>query len=495
MNSEDKFKRSVKELLDAESFRYDAQNWEKARAILDRKDRRKRFIFFILLAGLGTGILLTGILHFRDEPAFTTQKRERASRHQAADVQTNERPASPGGSAAPASANVPASLEIESRIPGEPDQAVTPSPVVISTEPAAPVSVAPRAVKFSKEPEQPRNAVVATPTSVTFESRPEPQKNEPVTETTAKKDPITIGVTNQNIKDKKETNDNTPTSVTDPTITKTAPPDTAAKIIAPVAAEILTLTPIVPAGTLKPQTDTAAVVPTPTIAAETPTVSPDTAQTAAASGTQVIPAMNFIFIEGGFFGNGGWNSGDGSEAQGVNPYAGVSYLNRISDKLAFSLGTYFTMLTNLRSGSKTIKSSVIVFGEESEVTRITPISASYLSIPVRAHYLINEKNAVTGGVSVLYLLNVRSIEETYTERLNRQENHVEVKTYGYTAGFRLLNPAINIGYRRKLTGKIWLDAEVLFGISDLREDAFFGLNMVERPAGLKLTLCYKLLKK
>ncbi|MBL7931866.1 MAG: hypothetical protein JNL60_08190 [Bacteroidia bacterium] len=209
---------------------------------------------------------------------------------------------------------------------------------------------------------------------------------------------------------------------------------------------------------------------------------------------QVTGPVNYFYAEGGTYLNFGWNVNGKHEGLGFNPYFGLSYVFLLSDKTSVTLGGYYYTINRLKS-SKTIKSTEVIFGEVSDVTEITPSRFNYIAVPIKFQYNLGENGVLTAGASFAYLLDVQSRVRTYHETYNATENESTHWSGGYREGIRTFNNQISLGYRRKLYQNLWVNAEFLFGITDIRDNNFFNIDKKELAHGLKLSLSYNLIKK
>ena len=190
----------------------------------------------------------------------------------------------------------------------------------------------------------------------------------------------------------------------------------------------------------------------------------------------------------------GWKNPDGRDAAGLNAVVGLNYLSNVYQQYWFSLGIQYTSVKNLNYSSKTSKVTRYKLGEESDVTTITPSTLHYLSFPIKLQYQLNNKNSFGLGYTANYLFNVESKVETYTETLYTTENHETYNTGGYTEGFKLFTSQMAVFYRRQLMKDLWMNADFVFGLNDIKENSFFKINSIERNTGIKLTLTYNLFK-
>jgi hypothetical protein len=190
----------------------------------------------------------------------------------------------------------------------------------------------------------------------------------------------------------------------------------------------------------------------------------------------------------------GWNNHGKTDAQGFNPVVGFNYYNYLTDKLAVSFGAQYTSVSHLNYTSVTSQTIRYNLGEENAVTVITPQKVHYLAIPVKLNYMINTSNAIGIGCNVAYMLTVDSKEETYTERLNRRDDYKSFKTSDYTEGFAAFDTQLSLFYRRKIYKNLSVNAEIIYGLTDIKNNSFFNSSVVERNKGIKLTLHYNLFK-
>jgi hypothetical protein len=456
MNSEEKFRQSVNKLFEDADFSYDAGNWEKAKAVLDAKDRRRRAVVFITLL-IGAGVIVLYML-------TPLEKTTAASLAKSPVGDRESRTSSHGVNMAPA--KVP-----EPTVDAAAQKPAIRKPVASSAE-GREIRVEKRATDYEvvRPPQPAENAATSVP------------GNEIHGESTTVKDPVSGRGVSAQIptvalaagEEVVKTSAHTSIPAGEPAATASVAVDEKPDTLVTYHARMIPDSAISQVSAMSSVPDTVAA----TNGTETPRVS-----------------SNHVFIElGGFF-NAGWTISGTREGAGINPVAGIGYFNEIGEKYAFTVGAAFTMLSHLSLDSKTIKSTRIAFGEESDVTRITPVSVNYLDLPIRIHYRTGDKQAFTVGGGMLYLLDVRSRVEEYAERLAEQENYKSYETYGYVQGFSKFVPYFSAGYRRKILDKLWINAEAVFGLSDLRDDVFFDIPHKERRMGLKLSVTYDLIRK
>ncbi|MBX3162860.1 MAG: hypothetical protein KF900_00105 [Bacteroidetes bacterium] len=203
----------------------------------------------------------------------------------------------------------------------------------------------------------------------------------------------------------------------------------------------------------------------------------------------------FMYFEAGGAYLLGWKNAGKREGNGFNPVVGFNYYNYLNEKLALSLGAQYTSVNNLSNYNNTSKKTTrYSFGEESQVTVITPQKVHYLLVPIKLHYFLDSSNSFGAGFNAAYLLTVGGTMEIYDVRLNKQENYKSGKVNGYTEGFNTFDTQVSVFYRRRLHKNIGVVAELFYGISDIKNNLFFNSSVKEKNKGLKLTLTYTVFK-
>jgi hypothetical protein len=530
MNSEDKFKNKLTNLLDEQSYSYDAENWEKASAFLDKDERKRRFLFF-LFTGLGIALIVLGYFWYTSTSILPTFNMATSGSKQS--TATNSNTTQPDASIV----NQPTTEVLKPIKQPENSKAQKPTTTdspVKQTEPS--VDKAP--LKITK-PQQTNLTEKTSKTAlhhITANSTPIavpnavrkliPEKNPNLTSktTTTNNDEKNNYVTEKNTDttSEKETANtaatqnnslNTPVNISQKVEKEEAAVNTTAN---------LTNTPTGVNSAPQESVEPVVLAITPTV----PTQLPESLPKAITQPTLTHPAkFDYFYAEVGTYFNFGWKyqnvtevpDFNVTEGQGFNPIAGVSYLKSVSNKLSMSLGAYYLMVAHLKLGTKTSSSSktalglqanesalapsypgqglTAYYGEQKEVTAITPLLLNYIVIPAKVHYLINSGQSITLGYSLAYLLDVTSRVETYSVNPISQSEKKTTMTGGYTEGYKIFTSQLNVGYRKKIYKNLWVDGEVLFGLTDIRDNAFFGIDLTERATGFKISLTYNLVKK
>ncbi len=190
----------------------------------------------------------------------------------------------------------------------------------------------------------------------------------------------------------------------------------------------------------------------------------------------------------------GWKNPGKTDADGYNPFIGINYFQAILDKLSVSLGIQYTSVSHLSYSSHTTKVSSLGLGEDSKVTVFTPTKLHYLIAPLRFHYRFSPQNVAGLGCNMAYLLTVETDVETYNQNIRGTDGNSLYKDKGYTQGFRPFDIQLTGFYRRRLTSNLSFNAEIFYGLTDVKENSFFHSNVFERNSGLKISLVYNIQK-
>lgn len=489
MNSEEKFKQSLQDLLDTKEFSFDEANWLQAEKVINDSKRKGLwpFIFGVLL------FLISGVVTFAyfnsPQPASThnlahnsESQAEKASQRNQEILETSNLK---GENTKSNYSSKQYSAENASKSsPPEEDKAVAES-----HDGVAEISL----TKQIKQHTLPTSAVDKKVEIV------KQQANSIVPN-------VPVGLTNAKIKeDKKE---NSPEAITKQRNSESAktevlnPLPVKEKAESKQDATILTASanPGLVDGSEKsmsyfqltqiktllinPQDDKE-IIP-----------SKDTIAKAAVNFANDLKRSTFFSIEAGASYVFGWKNSDIKEGNGFNPVFGINYHTSFTQKTFLSIGIQYTSLGNMSFNSHTFKVTRYGLGEESKVTIITPNKIQYLVVPIKLDYHLNASNIIGLGCNIAYLLNVESKIETYNEGFSvAKANYTISKTKGYTEGFKTFDTQLSFFYKRQLYKNLFLNTEFVYGLTDIKDNSFFKSSVFERNQGIKATLVYKLFKK
>lgn len=191
----------------------------------------------------------------------------------------------------------------------------------------------------------------------------------------------------------------------------------------------------------------------------------------------------------------GWQNQQGRDARGFNPLLGINVFNNVTSNISLSFGLYYSSVSHLSYSSYTSRVVRLSFGEESDVTVFTPVKLHYVAVPLRINYNLTAKNTIGAGCNIAYLINVENEIENYKVKQGLKYNQTYQRTRGYTEGFAKYDAQVSVFYKRTFCPKLAANIELFYGLTDIKENDFFGDGVFERNSGIKLTLVYNILKK
>jgi len=191
----------------------------------------------------------------------------------------------------------------------------------------------------------------------------------------------------------------------------------------------------------------------------------------------------------------GWTNNTTKEADGFNAVFGLSASHQFTKKWSVLLGVQYNSLAHLNYSNYTSSNLQYDLGYNQTKTIITPTILYYMAIPIKLQYHFNEKNNISIGVNALYLLNTSSKIETYTESTFGTPVYNSSTKKGYMDGFSTWDLQPSFAYRRRIVKCLSINAEVYYGLMDLKKNGVFGPIKSEHNSGLKLTLSYNFLYK
>lgn len=190
----------------------------------------------------------------------------------------------------------------------------------------------------------------------------------------------------------------------------------------------------------------------------------------------------------------GWKDGDKRDGAGFNPLISLQYYHELSKKIALSLGVQYSSINHLNNTSHTSTTTRLKFGEEVDATVVSALNMHYLYAPLKINYRFNRNNSLALGYTLAYLLDVESRVETYTTRLDYASTPNVSTSRGYSSGFNPYDGQISVAYRRRFYSQWYVNAELYFGLFDIKDNVVYKLNNFERTSGFKLSLGINLWK-
>jgi hypothetical protein len=499
MNNEEKFKKSLSNLIQSKEFPFDETNWERASEMIDasrQAGRKAPFIYLSVLLLILSGI--GGFYFLMENNSTIAEKIAVASPAQ--QIKASEENSIPSKVITSARVNkVRTSASEPAAIDQTPSQKqITPVDQPTS-ESVAPKTLAPEIEKIPAIPNANTTPEKSAPSEI------KPVTNEPVKQTGTIKNPLIAS----------DVENGTPASPVKEEKTKETTKNEESHEITNAIAPVqpATTNPVANTKETKDQSLTETVL-IDSVYTLTPQKINSLPVMKGVGIDPIVPKIDsamllndislvyqpkekpvWISIEGGVSYLYGWKNPGSTDAKGYNPLIGINYFQNVTDKLSVSLGIQYTSIGNLNYSNHTTKVTTLNMGEENKVTVFTPVKVHYLVAPLRAHYNLNYKNTIGIGCNVAYLLTVDSEIETYDQTLTSSSGYNLSKDKGYTEGFTQFDAQLSVFYRRKLHPNLSFNAELFYGLTDTKDNNFFHSNVFERNNGLKLSLVYNILKK
>lgn len=219
-----------------------------------------------------------------------------------------------------------------------------------------------------------------------------------------------------------------------------------------------------------------------------------------------LASATFFSVDAGTNFEFGWQYPDASEAAGFNPILGIGITHFINQKWSLQSGVEYGSIAYLKASQKVFTSTTYGFGSTSVDKVINTKTLHYAIVPLLFQYNFNDKNAISIGGSISYLVNSKSKVTINTTTIapmaldSNQTGPVENQTISthstetgyYSNAFNKWDASLAIGYRRRISQKFSVAAIANIGLLDVKDNAFFSREMDERNVGLKIIISYNL---
>jgi hypothetical protein len=203
---------------------------------------------------------------------------------------------------------------------------------------------------------------------------------------------------------------------------------------------------------------------------------------------------NIFSVEAGVSWTGGWDYGLTTQGHGFNPLVGIGFMHYIKSKLFLKTGLQFSDFGNMNSVPYIIQRKE---GNLVNDSVLTTKRLYYLTIPLQLEYYLGKntiggnKNTIGGGGSVSYLLGSSGTVTTYQVYDNNPPvNLTQYSHFSTLKGYATFSSSVYGFYKRTLNHKLAIYGIVYYGLTDLKNNSFFGTNLFERDKGLKILLSY-----
>lgn len=476
MNNEEKFKEALQDKLASKEFPFAEKDWFAMSDMIDRSRERKLRGAWLFVLCLVCGLGSLGLYMFTSGKKQTLMAAEHPN--EKTDVTANL-PESTGPVTTAAVMEPVTPKKQKARVP----KATTPATVknAQSEQP----SVTPEVVKPSAKVSMARPAETTT----RLETKNIPVKNRKTETLPVKTEPVVTlpaaaVMAPDNTKDQPSENSNATTPVV-------MTPDVKEEIVVTQKIQEPAVSIVVP----EKETEPAVITPTETVVVG----AKDTIKPSVAAAEIILPAPDFIrhtvSLEAGANYLTGWKTNDVKDGNGFNFTGGINYAYSVTRRLALSTGLHYSAVGHLKAYSHSSKTTAYSFGEQTDITVITPEKMNYLQVPLKFNYMPNSKNVFGAGYTFGYLLSVKSNMQTSAQGYNYTGSNSTSVTRGYTEGFNSFDSQVSVFYRRRILSDWWINAEFLVGVMDSRKNSFFKTPVAERNSGIKLTVVYSIFQK
>lgn len=201
---------------------------------------------------------------------------------------------------------------------------------------------------------------------------------------------------------------------------------------------------------------------------------------------------NIFLVEAGAEYSGGWQIGSIVQGQGVNPMVGIGYEHYMGTKWFLKTGLQFSTFGHMSPLTYNYQHSV---GNVIYDSVITTQRLYFLKIPVQAEYFLGrKKRSIVGfGGSVWFLLGNSGFATTDQQVDNNPPiNVVKYSGNAPMSGYSKVDASAHILYGYALSHKFTIYGIMYFELTNMKDNAIFGDNIVQRTRGFQLSASYNL---
>jgi hypothetical protein len=191
----------------------------------------------------------------------------------------------------------------------------------------------------------------------------------------------------------------------------------------------------------------------------------------------------------------GWSDANGRDGRGINPLAGIVYNLPIGKEIKIGLGLQYTMVSHLKYSEYTATVTRLDLGRNTKATVFTPTRIHYAMLPFKVHFKLDDKQSAGIGCNLAVVLTVDDKVKEYQETSVGVYDVKNYKVKGYNEGFTSWDSQITFFYQRKFAPHLWLNAELMYGLTDVKNGVVFKSFNKERNSGLKISVLYSLFSK
>ncbi len=197
-------------------------------------------------------------------------------------------------------------------------------------------------------------------------------------------------------------------------------------------------------------------------------------------------SVNYFFAEAGMTFIPGFAPGFHS-GRSLNPAIGGGWCFHVGMKYSMEVGLHYTFIGHASDSSITYTTTTYAFGSQNQYTDVSLKRLHYASLPVSFTWHLNGKHAITAGVTANYLFATETRWRTYSQSDN---NIHSISKFGYGQGINRFDVLLSAGYTRTF-GMHWsMRLSAYYGLMDIKNNNWYGVNKFERNKGLQFTIQY-----
>lgn len=192
--------------------------------------------------------------------------------------------------------------------------------------------------------------------------------------------------------------------------------------------------------------------------------------------------------------NNGWHENAGNDGKGLNYFAQFNYGFYVSSKLSMGAGIDFYNIQNINQAFYTTEKTEYAFSSLNTFTSVTSNKLTYVGIPLKFYFDLNPNNIFSFGVLPSFLIGAKNTVEVYRQIDGQKMLLQKTQNNLLYNGIAQKNIQINLGYKVKVSPRLWIHSELMYGLSDLFENNKSDNNS-QNTIGLRLGLQYHIFDK
>jgi hypothetical protein len=210
---------------------------------------------------------------------------------------------------------------------------------------------------------------------------------------------------------------------------------------------------------------------------------------------RVFNGMTNIFtVEAGAEYSGGWLYITVVQGQGWNPTVGLAYTHYLGKKWFLKTGLQFSTFGNMSTYTYNYQHITSNAGHYTEYDSVITTKRLYfLRLPVQFERYLGHKISGVAGGTVWYLLGNSGTASTYQQYDNNPPTNLV--TYGKNAplnGYTKVDASAHLGARYTFSRKFSLYGMFYYEFINMKDNAFFGEDILQRTKGFQFLAAYKL---